>query len=318
MTPFASPVVSIIVATRNRPDLLSQCLEGIAAQSYEAVEVIVVDDGSNAATRHRYTSLCPTLAGRLKWLLPDHQDTPGTGPAAARNRGLQVATGTFVALCDDDDHWIRADHVATGVRALELSAADFYFTNLVASRDGEVVDYCWFPQLELLKTGRTLLQRPAVFAVDLDTVLHVVGGTVIHPDCWIVRRSLLNEVGGFWERLWYEEDYDLMMRLLASARSILFRSDPCADYRLPASDSVSKQSSRMEIVLQQIMAAQHIRLLATKAVVRRCARAREAWCLRRLAREFRSKGRRRDAWFFAWQGLCTYPTLGALRQCLLG
>jgi glycosyltransferase involved in cell wall biosynthesis len=49
-----TPIVSVVVATRNRPDLLSQCLEAIATQTLSSIEVIVVDDGSTAETLGRY------------------------------------------------------------------------------------------------------------------------------------------------------------------------------------------------------------------------------------------------------------------------
>lgn len=311
------PVVSVVIATRNRPDLLRQCLESVAAQTYEAMEVLVCDDGSNAPTRATYATMSPALGGRLRWLLPAHPDTPGTGPAANRNRGLAAATGSYVAFCDDDDRWIRADHLTCAVSALEATGADFYFTDIRASRDGRVSDHVWFPRLAMLCAGPPVSQAPCrVFPVHLDTVLDVVAGTVIHPDSWVIRRSLLDDVGGFWERLWFPEDYNLMMRLLDRADQILFRPEACVDYRLPVGDAHSLRSSDLETILQEIMAAQHVRNVARLPVVRRHARAREAWGYRRLARQQRSSGERHEARRLAWQGMCTYATLGALWEWL--
>jgi hypothetical protein len=204
--------------------------------------------------------------------------------------------------------------VATGVHALETTGADFFFTDILATRDGAASEHIWFPRLELLTRGQAVLREPDVFAPDLPTVLRVVGGTVIHPDCWVARKSLLDDVGGFWERLWFPEDYNLMMRVLDRARAILFRPEACVDYRLPAGDSHSLRSSELETILQEIMAAQQARLFCRQHVVRRHARSRESWGLRRLARELRQEGRRQEARAFAWQGLWTYPTLGALQE----
>jgi hypothetical protein len=222
-----------------------------------------------------------------------------------------------VAFCDDDDRWIRDDHLACGVQALDASGADFYFANVVATRDGAVSDHVWFPEADRLQRGSRVQESPPVFAVDLATTLRVVGGTVIHPDCWVVRKSLLDEAGGFWERLWFPEDYNLMMRVLDRARAILFRPEPCVDYRLPVGDSHSLRSSPLETILQEIMAAQHVRVFCRNELVRRQARAREAWGLRRLARELRARGDREEAAVLARQGVSTYPTLGALREYVL-
>jgi glycosyltransferase involved in cell wall biosynthesis len=310
------PVVSVIVATRNRPDLLRQCLGAIAAQTYTAIEVLVADDGSSATTRDAYRTLCPALGDRLRFLLAEHPDAPGTGPAAARNRGIRAATGEFLAFCDDDDRWIRDDHLACGVRALEATGADFFFTNVLATHNGEPSNHIWFPEQHRLTVGASVLADAQVFAGDLATVMAVVGGTVIHPDCWVVRTSLVRETGGFWERLWFSEDYELMMRVLDRVHTVLFRPEPCVDYRLPVADSVSLRSSPLETLLQEIMAAQHARALCGSRVIRQHARAREAWGLRRLARELRGQGQHQQARAFARQGFATYPTWGALLQWL--
>jgi glycosyltransferase involved in cell wall biosynthesis len=310
--------VSVVVATRDRLGPLKECLEGIAAQTYQTLEVIVSDDGSSAETREAYRSICPALGDRLRFVMFEHPDTPSTGPAAVRNRGIRAATGEFVAFCDDDDLWIRQDHLTVGVQALEAQGADFYFSNLVATRDRQVADYVWYPELHLLKRGVPVLRAPDVFAADLETVLRVVSGSVIHPDCWLLRKSLLDATGEFWERLWFPEDYNLMMRLLDRAQSILFRSDACVDYRLPGEGSHSLRSSLVETIMQEIMASEHVRMVCEKPVVRRHASARQAWGLRRLGRQHRANGNAPEASLFAWEGFWTYPTLGALKEYLVG
>ncbi|MEO7192518.1 MAG: glycosyltransferase family A protein [Vicinamibacterales bacterium] len=314
--PAASPLVSVIVATRNRPDLLQQCLTGIAGQTYSSLEVLVADDGSSCATREAYRTLCPALEGRLRWLLPEHPDSPGTGPAAARNRGIQAASGEYVAFCDDDDRWIRDDHLHHAVAALETSGADFLFTDIVASRNSEPSDHVWFPDAQSLKTGRRVTDSPAIFDVEVGIAARVVGASVAHPDTWVVRRDVLQRVGPFWERLWFGEDYDLLFRILDKARAVLFRADACVDYRLPVGDSVSLSSSSLETTLQEIMAAQHVRGLCRRPEIVGQARAREAWALRKLSRTARMNGNRPEARRLGWQAFSACPTLGAFLSCL--
>jgi GT2 family glycosyltransferase len=116
MKPEASwPRVSVAVCTRNGAATLGDCLDGLLELEYLDVEVIVVDDGSTDAT--------PEIAARYPFRLI--RTEPG-GLSAARNRGLDAATGDIVAYIDDDarpdPHWLvylaatlmASDHAGAG------------------------------------------------------------------------------------------------------------------------------------------------------------------------------------------------------------
>lgn len=305
------PAVSVVVATRNRAGLLGEALTSIAAQSFEDFEVLVIDDGSGAATLAAYESLWACLDGRFQLHRAVAADVPGTGPAAARNRGIRLARGEFVAFLDDDDRWIAEDHLAVGVAALRGHDADYYFANMRGVRRGTVMIPDWFPGSPGLTAGPRRCASPAVYEVSQRALLKMMRHHLIHPDVAIVRRSLLEEVGGFWERIRSAEDYELMMRLADRWRRVLYRPDVVAQYRLPEADSVSLLDSGPERALQMLACAQHVRVTCGDGGVRRCARAREGWTLRLLAGYLREAGRDRAAVSLAWQALCVFPTLGA-------
>ena len=85
--------LSVVIPTRDRRDLLQQCLEHLADQSLNAsdYEVIVVDDGS-------HSSCTESVSGsNVRYL-----SQPPSGPATARNRGARAATGGTVVLLGDD------------------------------------------------------------------------------------------------------------------------------------------------------------------------------------------------------------------------
>jgi glycosyltransferase involved in cell wall biosynthesis len=88
------PLISIVICTYNRAHFLPQTLESVFAQSYEAVEVIVVDDGSTDNTPR----LMKRYEGRVHYLRQNNQ-----GVTVARNTGLHLAKGEFIAFHDDDD-----------------------------------------------------------------------------------------------------------------------------------------------------------------------------------------------------------------------
>lgn len=88
--------VSCIVPVYNGARFLLQALESIAGQSWPHTEILVVDDGSTDAT----PSLAEAAGPGIRWVRQENQ-----GPAAARNTGLALCTGPFVAFLDADDLW---------------------------------------------------------------------------------------------------------------------------------------------------------------------------------------------------------------------
>jgi glycosyltransferase involved in cell wall biosynthesis len=92
------PLISVILPTFNRPQLLAECLGGFAAQSLSAdqFEVVIVDDGSKPPVR----TVSDSFADRLR--IRYHYQ-PNSGLAAARNQAIELASSPWLALHDDDD-----------------------------------------------------------------------------------------------------------------------------------------------------------------------------------------------------------------------
>lgn len=90
------PLISCIVPVFNGERYLANALDSIFSQRYRPIEVVVVDDGSTDRTE-RVVRRCSTP---VRYVKQDH-----AGVASARNRGLEVATGEFIAFLDSDDLW---------------------------------------------------------------------------------------------------------------------------------------------------------------------------------------------------------------------
>ena len=88
--------VSVIIPVYNRAGCIQRCLESVFAQTYPAIEVIVIDDGS---TDELETVLSP-LMSKIKFVRQDNQ-----GQGAARNAGARIASGRYLAFLDSDDWW---------------------------------------------------------------------------------------------------------------------------------------------------------------------------------------------------------------------
>ena len=128
---MSDSLVSVIIPVYNGERFLAEAVESVFAQTYRAVEIIVVDDGSTDGT----ASVAGRFGDRITFL---RQDNAGVGPA--RNRGVRAASGAFIAFLDADDAWTRGK-LALQVAALrEDRALDLVFGRVCQVRDAEWVE----------------------------------------------------------------------------------------------------------------------------------------------------------------------------------
>lgn len=183
------PRLSVVVRTRDRPDLLAEALGSLAAQSYRRAEVVVVNDGG--AT--------PELPADhpLELRLVDLPANRGRGPAA--DAGIEAATGDWIAFLDDDD-LAEPDHLE--VLAGLAGAAG----TRVAYTDATVGVY------ELGPAGWREVERRLPYSRDFDPDLLLVDN-YIPFNTVVIERELLAGIGPVDSGLEYFEDWDLLIRL---------------------------------------------------------------------------------------------------------
>jgi len=198
------PTVAVVVATRNRPELLAAALESILGQDYPGdLEVAVVFDQS--PPDHR---LATRSADRVVTVLTN---TRSPGLAGARNSGIAATGGQLVAFCDDDDRWQPAK-LSRQVEAMYRSGGRACVT-------GINVHY-----------GDTVRPRiPGTGPISL-AELSRSRMTGAHPSTFLIARDQLAEVGPVDEELpfGYGEDFDLLIRL-AGAGDITVVPEPLVD-----------------------------------------------------------------------------------------
>jgi glycosyltransferase involved in cell wall biosynthesis len=118
-----APEVSVVVPTHDREALLRQTLGSILRQRGVDFEVIVVDDGSSDGTAEAVAGLDDPRVRLVRHARP-------LGVAAARNRGVAEAAGTWLAFCDDDDLW-APDKLARQLEAARHTGASWVYTGEV-------------------------------------------------------------------------------------------------------------------------------------------------------------------------------------------
>ena len=183
------PSISVVIPTRDRPELLCDALRSVATQRLAPLEVRIADDGEQ--------SLPPDLdtGGLLECAVV----RAGAGLlAAARNRGCAGARGDVLAFLDDDDRWLP-EHLAGLAETFRDPSVD------LAWRDCAVVREC----LEADGTRRELDRR--VIAHDWDVPL-MCTDDYLPPSAWGVRRALFEQLGGFDESFPFSEDWEFLMR----------------------------------------------------------------------------------------------------------
>lgn len=92
-----TPLVSVVIPTYNRPELLVLAVQSVLAQTFQNFEIIIVDDGESVET-----VVQEIKDPRITYI----KNPKSLGGAGARNRGASLAHGTLIAFLDDDDLWV--------------------------------------------------------------------------------------------------------------------------------------------------------------------------------------------------------------------
>ena len=127
-------LVSVIVPIYNVEDYLRHCLDSIISQTYQNLEIILVDDGS----KDNSGKICDEYAERDKRIKIIHKKNGGLSDA--RNAGLDIAKGAFITLIDSDD-WVDSDYVEQQVEGIEENDADMAITSHKVHYKKRVIDY---------------------------------------------------------------------------------------------------------------------------------------------------------------------------------
>jgi glycosyltransferase involved in cell wall biosynthesis len=217
------PVFSIVVPTRNRPNLLAVALQSIADQSFSNYEVIIVDDGSDEEHQCENKTVVERFGTGFK-LLNRSILEPTHGPSVARNAGIAAALGQYVGFLDDDDYWCDKHHLKVADSALsQIPGADYFLSDQMAKRDDSIVVAAWLPYLNSITNKRRQLPRSDCYQVTVSDILRPEGIGFPHLNTSIVRRDLLERIGGFWEGTSYEEDLNFSLRLSDQIDSAIYR-----------------------------------------------------------------------------------------------
>lgn len=223
-----SPVVTVVIPTYNHAHFLRDALNALCAQTYTDWEAIVVNNFSEDDTVAVVESF-----GDPRIRLENFRNNGLIG--ASRNRGIALARGNYVAFLDSDDTWYP-EKLMRCVPYLE-KGADLVCHALRCIGEGEGVIHCGPKEL-------------ATFDVLLSN------GSCIVTSATLLRKSILDSVGGFSERAEFNtaEDYHLWLKVAKMQASMVFIDEILGEYRIHSGN----QSGAGGSVLNHMHASLHV------------------------------------------------------------
>lgn len=253
-----NPLVSVVVPAFNAARTISETLRSISQQTYAALEIVVIDDGSTDETAdiaRRYGATDSRVRVITK---------PNGGVASARNAGIHCTKGAFVAFIDADDLW----HPTKIAKQLQV---------LLAGGPDMALVYAPF---RLIDADGRVLASPHRYGVNGWVIhRHFYSNLVGNGSALLVRRSVLEEFGGFDSWLLQqgaEGCEDLLLQLRIATR---YRFGEVSEYlvgyrRLP--DSMSSNTEQMIrsgilAVNKALSECRHIPGLSAEAMLKRYA-----------------------------------------------
>ncbi len=211
-------MVSVIIPTYNREKTISRALESVQKQTYKDMEIIIVDDCSTDNTREvieDYKDDC------IRYIRHD----VNKGACAARNTGIEVARGEYIAFQDSDDEWFP-QKLETQMKKLEEENADICVTPLISC--------------DIVK-GTQEIHPVGGYADDVFNIEHFLGKSYVSTQVILAKKACFDDIM-FDESLPRLQDWDLCIRLV-SRYKFCYLKEPMA-YQYIQSDSITSSDKK--------------------------------------------------------------------------
>ncbi|MBE6633008.1 MAG: glycosyltransferase [Ruminococcaceae bacterium] len=221
--------ISVIIPVYNSMRYLRECVTSITSQTYRDIEVLLVNDGSTDGSG----DLCDALAREDSRVVAIHQ--PNGGTSAARNMGLERATGDYITFTDNDDFWERPQALEELVAQLAESDADmvlFDCTVYWQDTDKRV------PSRPCADRSR-VRNKPAS-----EAILHLMSANIFSTYCvWgkLIRASIIRENGLRFPVGMRNEDIDFCGDLFRLSRRLDWYNERFYVYRKGHEGAQTKQ-----------------------------------------------------------------------------
>lgn len=193
-------MISVILPTYNRAYCLEASMNSVLNQSYPDLELIIVDDGSDDGTKELVENMQQTDP-RVRYFYTQINQ----GAAAARNYGIERASGDYLAFQDSDDLW-RPEKLSLQMKQMDEKKADFCYHEVQCNfGNGQ---YAILPQ-----------QQVPVHKKEGDIYEQMLYENLVDCPSLLVKRGCIDRIGMFDTQMKALEDYDLALLLAREYRA---------------------------------------------------------------------------------------------------
>jgi glycosyltransferase involved in cell wall biosynthesis len=220
------PLISVIIPTYNRADLIERAIASVIQQSYENLEIIVVDDASQDNTAEVVSRFCDR---RVRYVC--HQTNQGG--SEARNTGINRSEGQYIAFLDSDDIWLP-------------HKIEYQLAAIVSQHNPEnenIVSYTRFQKSSQVFYQRSILPQRGKTETETIADYFWLGGGEMLTSTLLVSRSLAATTL-FESRLPKHQDLDFVIRLEQNRAEFVFVNQVLAVWHNESRrDRISKQTN---------------------------------------------------------------------------
>ena len=209
---MSKKLVSVVIPAYNCADTICEALESVFNQTYSNLEIIVINDGSTDETKH----ILQEFSSKIIYL--EHENG---GPGSARNKGIRVSRGDYIAFLDADD--ILAPNKIelqlgcfSAFPEVGLVFSDFSTFNqhgvikdLYMSDYFEVFRRCRIKKEDIFSQG--IDNKNNFFSLDASRIMFL--GNIVLPSTALISRGCINKVGLFNEKYKYNSEYELFLKM---------------------------------------------------------------------------------------------------------
>lgn len=223
-------LVSVIIPVYNGEKYIRCAIDSVLKQDYQSIEIVVIDDGSSDSTLQ---------------ILNEYGDKvsiyqqPNKGSAAARNLGIKMANGTYIAFLDADDYWFPGK-ISAQMQALRATGCRMAYTRFLFWHAD--TDNGWPDPASVLFQDR-LAFKPGSKVEPKWVYADLLLDCLVWTSTVLIAKEELSRVGGFDEDLRKGQDYDLWLRLSRTIQ-MAYLDQVSALYRLHGESITHTPNSR--------------------------------------------------------------------------
>lgn len=204
--------VSVVITTHNRLYLLQKAIKSVKSQTYQNIEIIVVDDASDDGTEN----YCKSIEG-IKYMRIEPDESNGGNHA--RNIGIFASKGDYIAFLDDDDEWYP-QKIEKQMELFADPAVGMVYCELYVDVGIEILNY----KVAFSRRGN-LYQKKEYWR------------PICTTSAMIFRKEVFVDIGGFDEKVQYWQEYELTLRVVPKYEVALVE-EPLVRYRKGLKDKV--------------------------------------------------------------------------------